>query len=79
MDKTLTRRVYSNAKIKRELGFQPKRPMLDGIVETITYELEHGGLGYHRLSPLVPALSTFASVVIFGITRLYIHRRDRDK
>jgi hypothetical protein len=78
MDKTMTKRIYSNAKIKRDLGFQPKFSMLDGIVRTIEYELEHGGLEERRISPLVSALATFASLLVFGVTRVYLHRQATD-
>ncbi|PXF44697.1 UDP-glucose 4-epimerase [Gracilariopsis chorda] len=62
-------REYSNAKIRRELGFKPKYTMLEGVEETCKYELEVGTIKRSTIPPAIKRCIDLAAVVLFAISQ----------
>jgi dihydroflavonol-4-reductase len=67
--KTVTLRVYSNERIKGELGYQP-RETLSGLVASVEEDIASGFLERRVVSPIVSSIVSLLSMTVFLITRI---------
>jgi nucleoside-diphosphate-sugar epimerase len=70
--KTMTTRVYSNALIKRELGYAPRACTLEGVRETVEGEVQAGRIQKSPVSPLLLNATKAFALMLFGLARLWL-------
>lgn len=72
-------REYSNAKIRRELGFKPKYTMLEGVEQTCKYELEVGTIRRSAIPPTIKRCIDIAAVIVFALTQTIARRHRHER
>jgi nucleoside-diphosphate-sugar epimerase len=76
LKKTTTLRVYSNKRIKRELGYAPVPNTLGAVRSVIAEEIAAGRISVTPVSPLVMNFTKVLSLVLFGAARLWMSSQD---
>ncbi|KAI0560027.1 NAD-dependent epimerase/dehydratase [Gracilaria domingensis] len=74
VSETVHNREYSNEKIRRELGFQPQHTILEGVEETLKYELQVGSIKRSAIPPAFKRCLDFVWVLAFAIRRILLRR-----
>lgn len=76
LQKTVTSREYSNARIKSELGYTPAPDTLASVREVVEGEVASGRLHVSPISPLLRVSLQSLSLLLFGVTRLFLSSED---
>lgn len=69
IERTMLYRVYSNAKIKRELGWKPVHEVLPGMRQVALEEIESEGIQRRKVSPLICGVASITCSVFFLVWR----------
>ncbi|CAN8062373.1 unnamed protein product [Agarophyton chilense] len=75
VSETVYNREYSNEKIRRELGFKPQYSILEGVEETLRYELRVGGIKRFATPPTVKRCLDLVCVITFFVRQMFLYRR----
>jgi dihydroflavonol-4-reductase len=77
LSQTTTKRVYSNERIKNELGYKP-RDSMEGLATSIQHDIASGLLQRRSVSPFVSSSVVVISLATFLLTRLSMARLARN-
>lgn len=69
IERSLLYRVYSNEKIKQELGWKPVHEVLPGMNRVALEEIATNGIQRRKLSPLLCGMATFTCSVFLLVWR----------